>query len=59
MILENSFFFVEISKIVNEFDSKNDELIKKGDLNCNMLEKENKKFYEFSIQHGFKHTNLT
>jgi hypothetical protein len=51
-------FFDELSKTVNELDSKNDEIIIIGDLNCNMLEKENNKLNEFSNLHGFKHTNL-
>ena len=43
---------------MNELDSKNDEIIIIGDLNCNLFEKENNKLFDFSKCHGFKHTNL-
>ena len=50
-----------MSKKVDELDKKNDEIIVTGDLNCDMLDKENsgRRFDEFSKKHGFKHTNKT
>ena len=51
-------FFNELGKTVNELESKNDEIIIIGDLNCNLFEKENNKLIDFSKCHGFKHTNL-
>jgi hypothetical protein len=51
-------FFNELGKTVNELESKNDEIIIIGDLNCNLFEKENNKLVDFSKCHGFKHTNL-
>jgi hypothetical protein len=42
-------FFNEFGKTVNELDSKYDEIIIIGDLNCNLFEKENNKLVDFSI----------
>ena len=42
-------FFNELGKTVNELESKNDEIIIIGDLNCNLFEKENNKLVDFSI----------